>query len=244
VRARGLAAAALLALCACPAPPRLAPPPTAPTPQAARAEVTPAGVIHVVRRGQTLYRIARAYGLDPGELMRANGITDPRTLAVGQELLVPGASEVREVDLAPEPPAPPPPPAPEEPGRGEASSPPPLAWPLKGVLYGRFGMRGGTRHDGIDIAAPEGTPIAAAADGKVVFVGEQSGYGNVLILRHDRDLVTVYAHASAVLVREGEDVLRGQVVARVGQTGRSTGPHLHFEVREGLKPRNPLLYLP
>jgi lipoprotein NlpD len=66
----------------------------------------------------------------------------------------------------------------------------------------------------------------------------------VLILRHDRGLVTVYAHNSAVLVREGERVARGQPVARVGQTGRTTGPHLHFEVREGTRPRNPLLFLP
>jgi murein DD-endopeptidase MepM/ murein hydrolase activator NlpD len=104
-------------------------------------------------------------------------------------------------------------------------------------------VRGGARHDGIDIAAPEGTPISAAGDGTAIYVGEQSGYGQVVILRHDDGLVTVYAHASAVLVREGARVTRGQVVAKVGQTGRTTGPHLHFEVREGTTPKNPLQYL-
>jgi len=268
VRARwALSAAALVALLACATPPRPAshPPPLSLSPTAGEAEEGEkdvAGVVHVVRRGQTLYRIARTYGVDPNYLMETNGITDPRTLSVGQELFVPGATKVLEVEEAPgalprkspgdPPPPPPPPPRPAraagEPEGDEALSPPEprpiLAWPLKGVLYGRFGIRAGVRHDGIDIAAPEGSPISAAADGTVLFVGEQSGYGNVVILRHDNGLVTVYAHASVVLVKEGAHVSRGQPVARVGQTGRTTGPHLHFEVREGVKPKNPLLYLP
>ena len=266
----GPAAATLAALCACPAPsPRTAPLPPVPLSargaegdRAAGGEV--GGVVHLVKRGQTRYRIARAYGIEPGELMEANGIVDPRTLAVGQELFIPGATAPVDVDdpALPRKPAPPPEraerppssPPPSTPGTAaparEADAPAPeprtpvLAWPLRGVLYGRFGIRGGTRHDGIDIAAPEGSPVLAADDGVVAYVGEQSGYGTVLILRHDRGLVTVYAHNSAVLVREGERVARGQPVARVGQTGRTTGPHLHFEVREGTRPRNPLLYLP
>jgi murein DD-endopeptidase MepM/ murein hydrolase activator NlpD len=112
------------------------------------------------------------------------------------------------------------------------------------VLYGRFGVRGGQRHDGIDIAAPEGTKVTAAADGTVLYVGEQTGYGAVAILRHEGGLVTLYAHNAAVLVREGARVRRGEAIAKVGQTGRTTGPHLHFEVREGTRPRNPLLFLP
>jgi len=118
-----------------------------------------------------------------------------------------------------------------------------LSWPVQGVLYGRFGTRQGERHDGIDIAAPEGTAVTAAADGTVLFAGEQSGYGAIVILKHPGGLVTLYAHASAVLVRDGQSVRRGQPIARVGQTGKTTGPHLHFEVREGTRPRNPLLFL-
>jgi lipoprotein NlpD len=254
---RGLAAAALAGLCACATEPRVAPrPATQPHPAAHPAGEPPpvhdgAGVVHVVRPGQTLYRIARTYGVEPDVLMQTNGISDPRGLAVGQELFVPGATRVLEVkvleadEARPAPEASPARPAPEPPSVGGATaSPPPLAWPLKGVLYGRFGMRGGARHDGIDIAAPQGTPVMAAADGTVLFVGEQNGYGKVVILRHEQGLVTVYAHNSEVLVREGARVARGQVVSRVGQTGRTTGPHLHFEVRDGVRPRNPLLYLP
>ncbi|WP_242356281.1 M23 family metallopeptidase, partial [Anaeromyxobacter sp. SG64] len=120
----------------------------------------------------------------------------------------------------------------------------PLAWPLKGVLYGRYGVRAGQRHDGIDIAAPEGAPVAAAADGVVIFAGEQPGYGAIVILKHADDLVTLYAHNSRVLVKDGQRVSRGDPIARVGQTGRTTGPHLHFEVRKATRPRNPLLFLP
>jgi murein DD-endopeptidase MepM/ murein hydrolase activator NlpD len=236
-----------------------------------------AGVVHVVKKGQNLYRIARAYGIEVADLMETNGITDPRSVAVGQELFIPGARELLEVEPAPGPlPARPPPdglprrpdpdarpaavrpaPRPAAPAAAPAPDPEPvalekapprpapiLAWPLKGVLYGRYGVRGKARHDGIDIAAPMGTAIAAADDGTVLFVGDQSGYGKVVILRHERNLVTVYAHNSEVLVREGQRVARGQAISRVGQTGRTTGPHLHFEVREGVKPRNPLLYLP
>jgi murein DD-endopeptidase MepM/ murein hydrolase activator NlpD len=249
----GLAALALAALCACATEqPAARPRPAPPRPPASIPEGTDAaGVVHVVRPGQNVYRIAKAYGLDPDDLMRTNGISDPRTLAVGQELFVPGAARVLEVEPAPgfagaaDP-------APEPAARADpaalvnrpADGASPLAWPLKGVLYGRYGKRGSRHHDGIDIAAPLGTPVVAAADGEVLFVGVQSGYGNVVILRHGEGLVTVYAHNSEVLVREGARVRRGDVVAKVGQSGRTTGPHLHFEVRDGVRPRNPLLYLP
>ncbi|HYG68739.1 MAG TPA: M23 family metallopeptidase, partial [Anaeromyxobacteraceae bacterium] len=119
-----------------------------------------------------------------------------------------------------------------------------LGWPLQGVLYSRYGPRNGNRHDGIDVSAPHGSTIRAAADGDVIFAGEQSGYGSIVIVRHAGGLVTVYAHASALLVREGAEVRRGDPIARVGQTGRTSGPHLHFEVREGTRPRDPLLFLP
>ncbi len=112
------------------------------------------------------------------------------------------------------------------------------------MLYGRYGVREGRRHDGIDLAAPEGTAVVAAAAGTVIYAGEQAAYGRILILRHEGGLVTLYAHNSRLLVKEGEKVARGEPIARVGETGRTTGPHLHFEVRDGTRPKNPLLYLP
>jgi lipoprotein NlpD len=261
VNSRAALAAATLWFAACAAQgPALRPPPgkttpsrPLPIPLAAseyHEEPEVVGVVHVVRKGETVYRIARAYGIAPADLLEENGIVDPRQVAVGTELFVPGASRV--VDL-------------EETGRathppGErpaANGPPPggeperlpaarakLAWPLKGVLYGRYGVRSGHRHDGIDLSAPLGTAIGAAAAGAVIYAGEQAGYGAIVILRHDGGLVTLYAHCATLLVEEGSNVKAGQPIARVGQTGRSTGPHLHFEVREGTRPRNPLLFLP
>ena len=204
-------------------------------------------MVHVVKRGETLYRIAKSYGVPPRELLEVNDLRDPRQLEPGMELFVPGATRAVEV-----PPLPPGAPAEQEvvspepataagrPARGADK----LRWPVQGVLYSRYGVRQGQRHDGIDIAAPEGATIGAAAGGAVLYAGAQSGYGSIVILRHDGGLLTLYAHASAILVRQGDRVEAGQPIARVGKSGRTTGPHLHFEVREGTRPRNPLFYLP
>ncbi len=316
-RAAALAALAS-ALAACPAPRTALRPP--PPPEGPRAPPLPlaaedqhdepalAGVVHVVRRGETIYRIARAYGIDPTDLMETNGVADPRTVAVGTELFVPGAPRVLEVPPAPVPgdpahatatpplthaststttststtPTRPPSPTSAHPERSaadggaeskgaeskgtpsptsahpersaadggaeskgaESKGDAPLMWPLKGVLYGRYGVRAGRRHDGIDIAAPEGTTVLAAAAGTIIYAGEQAGYGAIVIVRHENGLVTLYAHNARLLVGDGARVRRGEPIAKVGQTGRTTGPHLHFEVRDGTRPRNPLLYLP
>jgi murein DD-endopeptidase MepM/ murein hydrolase activator NlpD len=274
-----LAAAAWLGGCAAPRPYR--PLSTVFADARIHDELELSGVTHVVKRGETLYRIARTYGIDVADLMETNGIADPRDLSVGQELFVPGAERLLEVVAVPAPgpapaqpeptapsnglrsPAPPertvatalPPPGrarerererePEPTARAEPIGRPPSAfgWPLKGVLYGRFGIRDGRRHDGIDLAAPEGTRVGAAAGGEVIYVGDQAGYGRIVIVRHPGGLVTLYAHMRKSLVDEGEKVERGDPIGEVGQTGRTSGPHLHFEVREGTRPRNPLLYL-
>jgi murein DD-endopeptidase MepM/ murein hydrolase activator NlpD len=119
-----------------------------------------------------------------------------------------------------------------------------LQWPIKGVLYRGFGVKQGQRHDGIDLSAPEGALVRAAAGGEVIYTGNQSGYGTIVILRHSGSLITLYAHNSAVLVKDGDRVEAGAPIAKVGMSGRTSGPHLHFEVREGTRPRNPLPYLP
>ncbi|MDQ6951226.1 MAG: M23 family metallopeptidase [Mariprofundales bacterium] len=100
-------------------------------------------------------------------------------------------------------------------------------------------------HDGIDIGVKIGTPVTAAAAGTVVYSDHRlTGYGNLIIIRHSRDLFTAYAHNQRNLVRRGDRVRSGQIIAKVGSTGHSTGPHLHFEVRRGTTPVDPLLYLP
>lgn len=119
-----------------------------------------------------------------------------------------------------------------------------LLWPASGQVSSSYGPRGNAHHDGIDIAAPEGTPIRAALDGVVAYNGSLRGYGKVVILTHEDGLTTVYAHNSKNLVKQGARVRRGTVIASVGQTGRTTGPNLHFEVRKNNQARDPMAYLP
>jgi len=125
----------------------------------------------------------------------------------------------------------------------------PAIWPTRGWLTSPFGYRRssftGKRkfHEGIDIAAQMGTPITASADGVVVFEGTLSGYGKTLVINHGFDFTTRYAHCSQTLVEAGQKVSRGQKVATVGNTGRSTGPHLHYEVRINGVPQNPMRYI-
>jgi murein DD-endopeptidase MepM/ murein hydrolase activator NlpD len=119
-------------------------------------------------------------------------------------------------------------------------------WPAKGVLTSGFGRRWGRPHRGIDIAAPIGTPIMAAAAGEVIFAGWNSGgFGNLVKIRHADGSVTYYAHNHRIWVRTGDLVQQGQQVAEMGSTGRSTGPHLHFEIRpNGTTAVNPIALLP
>jgi murein DD-endopeptidase MepM/ murein hydrolase activator NlpD len=117
---------------------------------------------------------------------------------------------------------------------------------VQGTITSGFGERcldGVCRlHEGLDIAAPEGTPVQAAAAGTVVFAGWQDGYGNIVIIDHGNGLATAYGHQSAIVVTGGA-VAQGQTIGAVGSTGHSTGPHLHFEVRVGGVAVDPLGYL-
>jgi murein DD-endopeptidase MepM/ murein hydrolase activator NlpD len=119
-------------------------------------------------------------------------------------------------------------------------------WPAKGVFTSGYGPRWGRMHRGIDIAAPVGTPIVAAAEGEVISAGWNSGgYGNLVKIRHFDGTVTLYAHNSKIHVRRGQYVQQGQHIANMGSTGFSTGPHLHFEIHpQGQKAVNPIALLP
>ena len=112
-------------------------------------------------------------------------------------------------------------------------------WPARGTVTSEYGSRWGRLHAGIDIAGPTGTPIWAAKAGSVVVAGTQSGYGNTVVIDHGGDMTTLYAHQSRLAVSSGQSVSQGQVIGYIGSTGRSTGPHLHFETRYGGSPRNP-----
>lgn len=116
--------------------------------------------------------------------------------------------------------------------------------PAQGEVTSLFGVRWGRQHDGVDIANEEGTPIYAAMDGKVTYAGWVSGYGNTVMMEHKYGYATLYGHMKTVLVNDGAIIKSGQVIGKMGSTGNSTGPHVHFEVtKEGVL-MNPLTVLP
>jgi len=115
--------------------------------------------------------------------------------------------------------------------------------PVEGKIISEFGPRNGRMHKGIDIQAPEGESIKAAEDGVVIFSGFLKGYGNVVIIKHEGDFFTVYAHNRVNLVKEGEFVKKGQVIGKVGMTGNAQTPHLHFEIRKKTRPLDPTEYV-
>ncbi len=123
---------------------------------------------------------------------------------------------------------------------------PTFSWPLNGSTLSGYGPKSGGRHnDGINIGAPVGTPVRAAAPGEVVYVGDNvAGFGNLVLVRHDGGYATAYAHVQNPTVKRGERVDRGQAIAQVGKTGNVTSPQLHFEIRKGTQAVNPSTYLP
>lgn len=194
------------------------------------------GIFHIVRSGQGLSDIARAYSISLGDVLKANRITDDSKLHPGKILFLPNASYLTQRDVK---------------WLALAS----LAT-QKGFLKpttGRFADGFGNRihpfthkivfHEGLDLAPGWGSKVVASQDGCVTFVGIKAKYGRLIILDHGAGLTSRYAHLDEILVKSGQQVKRGELIGKVGNTGRVTGPHLHFEIRLNGIPQNPLLYL-
>ncbi|MDS1004867.1 M23 family metallopeptidase [Clostridium sporogenes] len=118
-----------------------------------------------------------------------------------------------------------------------------LAMPTNGCITSKFGRRWGKFHKGLDIGAPSGNAIYCSLDGRVIYSGWEEGYGKVIKINHNSELTTIYAHCSSLNVKVGQYVKKGEKIAEVGSTGRSTGPHVHFELRKNNEPCNPLIYI-
>jgi murein DD-endopeptidase MepM/ murein hydrolase activator NlpD len=233
------------------------------------ASTSSAKHVHVVARGDTLMKISRQYGKPVAEIAKANKISAQSKLEVGARITVPGGRPVATVAAAPAPePEPKPAAKPkvaalDPPHTARIASPEPVApesstkaaeaagslpsfrWPVRGRVIAGFGPKtNGQQNDGINLAVPEGTPIKAAEDGVVAYAGnELKGYGNLVLIRHGNGFVSAYAHASEVLAKRGDQIKRGQVIARSGQTGNVTSPQLHFEIRKGATPVDPTQFL-
>lgn len=188
---------------------------------------------HVVKKGENLYRIAKRYGVSVESIKHANGIRDVTSIPVGTRLRIPGGLEDGSAGETP-----------VQLTREQSSHL--FSWPVKGVLTSRFGRRNGRPHEGIDISVKDGMIVVAAAPGRVIFSGKGDGYGNMVVIKHEGNFTTVYAHNSRNLVAKGKFVERGDRIAEAGHTGnvRGNGPVVHFEIRIRNKPVDPLGYLP
>jgi lipoprotein NlpD len=197
------------------------------------------GVYHVVVKHQTLYRICKTYGVDIKKVASLNGIADPSKIQTGQRIFVPGAKKVLKVEIYIDDVTA------ESSGREKVVyKKPNFLWPIEGKISDTFDDSENKRHQGIDISSPLGTPIRASSPGSVIYSDNKiKGYGNLIILRHSEEFVTVYAHNQVNLVEEGSWVEGGKIIGKVGQTGRATGPHLHFEIRKNNKAIDPIPYL-
>lgn len=182
---------------------------------------------HTVKQGETLISICRQHNVTMGQLLKANNLSNPDILQVGQVLHIPDQTGTEQLGQA----------------VPVSSWPvPTMAWPVSGSITSHFGIRQeGRPHQGVDIAAAHGVVIKAAKSGQVVFAGYYGSYGNTVIIDHGSDIRTLYAHCSTLLVKQGNYVQQGQAIAKVGDTGRSFGPHLHWEVQCQGIPFDPLL---
>ena len=230
----------------------------------------PAGRYHLVRAGETGIAIARAYGVDWSRIIAANDLDAPYTLRVGMRVLIPGGPvtaaeraatfhlDIDDILTGGEPALT----VNQRPTRASGTPIRPLpstaalaeparlkgafAWPVRGNVIARFGPGAtGEKFNGIKIAVPLDTPILAAADGVVAYAGsEVANLGGLVILKHGDGWTTVYGHASQLLVQRGQAVRKGQTIAMSGDSGLADRPELHFEIRKGRTPVDPLGQLP
>jgi murein DD-endopeptidase MepM/ murein hydrolase activator NlpD len=237
-----------------------------PVPQSvASAEV--AEDIHIIGPGETMLGIAKRHGVSITALAKANNIQPYAKIAIGDRLTIPGGHHIAQAAPQPTQPRTTPPVqqaivttptqnariatpevAPTE-SITKVADPtgamPSFRWPVHGRVISAFGSKtNGQQNDGINVAVPEGTPVKATDDGVVAYSGnELKGYGNLVLVRHANGYVSAYANASELLVKRGDTIKRGQIIARSGQTGNVTSPQLHFEIRKGSTPVDPAQYL-
>lgn len=192
------------------------------------------GVDHIVGKDETLTEIAKTYNVDVQQLAEVNNLDPPYLIKENGRIFIPGVSQLKKVDRKQK--------SEKEAGHVE-DFPGLLTWPVEGTVVSQFGVRKGVQYNGISIQAPKGSPVRAAGEGRVGYVGSIPSFGKVVLIEHANRLVTVYAHLEKIGTKNGTTVKTGHIIGTVGSSGRVDTPSLYFEVRSRSKPRNPLFFL-
>lgn len=182
--------------------------------------------VHIVKSGETLWQIANKHQISLDELQYLNSDKQANKLQIGDRLNIPSGG--RALVLA------------NTSSRGSVLGSSLFSWPITGTITSAYGWRKSGFHHGLDIAGKVGDPIRAAASGRVACTEYHPIYGRMVILEHGNDKKTVYAHLAEFHVKKGQMVEQGKIIGTVGTSGRTTGPHLHFEIRTGDETTNPL----
>lgn len=188
--------------------------------------------IYRTQSGESLWTIAKKFNVEHQRLIEANSLEDPDYILIGMNLKIPVANSTITKNYAAQ--------------NSSLRSVPQdlkLIWPARGRISSPFGERWGRMHWGIDLALPIGENVVAAASGKVIWSGWINGYGMTVIIDHGKGYRTLYAHNSSLIVRSGDNVRQAQLIAKSGNTGFSTGPHLHFEVQKDDQALDPMDFL-
>ena len=173
--------------------------------------------------------VALKFSLDPLKLQRQNQIYDSSDVTAGLKVFIPGIQRIEPKAISP-----------TTTTQTDSNQ---MVWPSPGTLSSGYGMRHGRMHQGIDLTRDRGKNIVAAASGVVIFAGNKKGFGKTIIIDHGDGMNTLYAHSEKLYVSKGDTVKQGDLISKMGSTGKSTGIHLHFEVRKNGQPQNPLRYL-
>lgn len=195
-----------------------------------RISKAPQRAEYIVKKGDTIESIGREHNTSPRMIQQINEIYDPDDLSPGMRILLPKPPLFKKT----KPVTPP----------TKSAVKTSLVWPSQGTISSGFGVRHGRMHEGLDITKDKGREVKAAGNGVIAFAGVKNGYGKTVIINHGQGVTTLYAHSAKLYVKKGMKIKKGVTISKMGTSGRSSGIHLHFEVRKNNKPQNPLRYLP
>ena len=208
--------------------------------------IIPSALVHTVKEGDSLWKISECYGVDIITIINTNNINN-QTISIGKKLIIPSrninvqkkcndeekiiVNKNINIDID---------------SNTSSVKDKKFIWPVNGKVLSKFGIQPkGMRNDGVNIIADKGQPVLATQDGKVVYSGNEiEAFGNLILIKHNNNRTSAYAHVDNVEVVKGQIVKKGELIARVGNTGKVNRPQLHFEIRDNSGPIDPLILLP